>query len=153
MIHCTVNVKELANKDGGESFRLDDGFFVQFDCEDVVGGSVDVDITAEKSHSAECDYIVDIRMKGVLRVPCTRCLDNMDYDTELEDTVKVVCADGGADSDDEDLLKAKADGTIDLSHRIFETLALNVPSVRVHEEGGCNPAVMKWLESHSAEIQ
>ncbi len=153
MIRCTVNVKELANKGGGESFRLDEGFFKQFDSEDVVGGVVDVAATAEKSQDAKCDYVVRMKVKGVLRVPCTRCLDEMDYGTELEDTVKVVCVNGGADSDDEDLLEARADGTLDLSHRIFETLALNVPSVRVHEEGGCNPAVMKWLEGHSAEIQ
>ncbi len=153
MIRCTVNVKDLANKDGGESFRLDEGFFKQFDSEDVVGGVVDVVATAEKSQDVKCDYVVGIKVKGVLRVSCTRCLDDMDYGTELEDTVKVVCANGGGESDDEDLLGAHADGTLDLSHRIFETLALNVPSVRVHEEGGCNPAVMKWLESHSAEIQ
>ena len=51
------------------------------------------------------------------------------------------------------MLEARADGTLDLSHRVFETLALNVPSVHVHEEGECNPAMTKWLESHSAEIQ
>ena len=57
------------------------------------------------------------------------------------------------ETDDEDMLEARADGTLDLSHRVFETLALNVPSVHVHEEGECNPAMTKWLESHSAEIQ
>ena len=114
---------------------------------------MDVVATARKSQDSKYDYLVEIKVKGVLRITCTRCLDEMNYDTEVEDTVKVVCTNADMETDDEDMLEARADGTLDLSHRVFETLALNVPSVHVHEEGECNPAMTKWLESHSAEIQ
>lgn len=153
MIHCTVNVKELAEKNEEKSIRLENEFFKQFGNEDVVGGEVDVVATARKSQDSKYDYLVEIKVKGVLRITCTRCLDEMNYDTEVEDTVKVVCTNADMETDDEDMLEARADGTLDLSHRVFETLALNVPLVHVHEEGECNPAMTKWLESHSAEIQ
>ena len=91
MIHCTVNVKELAEKNEEKSIRLENEFFKQFGNEDVVGGEVDVVATARKSQDSKYDYLVEIKVKGVLRITCTRCLDEMNYDTEVEDTVKVVC--------------------------------------------------------------
>ena len=106
MIHCTVNVKELAEKNEEKSIRLENEFFKQFGNEDVVGGEVDVVATARKSQDSKYDYLVEIKVKGVLRITCTRCLDEMNYDTEVEDTVKVVCTNADMETDDEDMLEA-----------------------------------------------
>ena len=53
MIHCTVNVKELAEKNEEKSIRLENEFFKQFGNEDVVGGEVDVVATARKSQDSK----------------------------------------------------------------------------------------------------
>ena len=153
MARCVINIKELALKGGENSFRLDDAFFQDFNNEDITGGDVEVSIDVKKSQDAKYDYIANYKVEGVLHVPCTRCLEDMDYETCLADCVKVICCNEMQEYDDEDLLTARADGTLDLSPRIFETLALNVPSVHVHPEGECNPAITKWLEDHSSEIK
>lgn len=153
MAHCTLNVKELAQKGGETAFRLDNDFFSAFDNEDVVGGTVDVALKVEKSQDHKCDYHVDYEVSGTLKVTCTRCLEEMSLEVLAADSVKVVCGGGEPEGDDEDLLQAQADGTLDLSHRVFETLALSVPMVRVHPDGECNPQVMKWLEEHSGTAE
>lgn len=153
MARFIINVKELALKDGVEKFRLDDVFFKDFDSDDIVGGDVEVSFSVAKSQNAKYDYMVCCKANGTLRLPCTRCLDEMDFEVGADDNVKVVCSNQTVECDDEDTLQARADGTLDLSHRIFETLALEIPSVHVHPEGECNPAMVKWLEEHSGEMQ
>ena len=151
MASCTVNVKELAQKGEGMDFHLGDEFFGQFDNDELTGGSVDVTVTSQKADGAEYDFTVCFEARGVVRTPCTRCLDDMDYAVEVDDRVKVLCTNVHENSDDENMQEAKADGTLDLSHRVFETIALSLPSVHVHPEGECNPAMIEWLENHSAE--
>ncbi len=153
MARCVINIKELALKGGEKGFRLDDVFFKDFNSEDITGGNVEVSIDVKKSQDAKYDYIANYKVEGVLSIPCTRCLEEMDYETSLDDSVKVICCNEIQECDDEDLLMARADGTLDLSHRIFETLALNVPSIHVHPDGECNPAITKWLEEHSSDIK
>ena len=153
MERYSINLNELANGEGRALLHLDDAFFSSFENDDLKGGDVDVAIKVTKSQESQYDFNVFFSIKGSLRVICTRCLDEMDLDTEVTDKIKVIRGNSDVDnSDDDDLLQAEADGTLDIANRIFETLALNVPAIHVHPEGKCNPQMVEWLESHKANM-
>lgn len=130
--------------------QLDDEFFWQQGGDEISGGDVEVMFTAVRETANTVENLdVTARMKGILRIPCTRCLDDMDWPVDLADSFSVVVGAGGRE-DDEDTLVADANGMADMGQRICETLTLNIPSVHVHANGGCNPAMEKLLEEHSA---
>ena len=94
MNRCIINIKALAESNGqNEVLHLDDSFFESFDSSEIAGGNIEVSIKSSKLAEANV-YSVTLNIKGTVKIPCTRCLDMMDFEVDLADGVEVA-----ADSD------------------------------------------------------
>ena len=142
MKRCVFNVKELSRQGGSGEYQLDDEFLSLRDDGEISGGNIAVTVTVKEAAADDYDYDLDIALRGTLRVPCTRCLDDMDYDVDTADSVHILCDSAAGPQDDEDMLTAATDGRFDASDRIYETLLLGIPTVHVHPDGQCNPEMI-----------
>lgn len=151
MSGCTINVKALAESDAQTAnIHLDNTFFKYFHSSDISGGDVDVVAKSTKTAFGN-EYEVVLGINGLIKIPCTRCLDEMNYEIKLVDRFKACAGEYISDEDaDCDILPAKITGECDVTERIFETIVLNVPSVHSHSDGLCNTDMIEKLKEHSA---
>ncbi len=138
-----IDFKDLSYGDHSFEFKVDEKLYALYeDCE-VSGGVCDVNVEMQRSESM-LNLFVEI--EGDAIVECDRCLEpcsvEIDYQAQL--IVKF---------SDEEELKDEYDGevmwlptaatSVDLTHYIYESILLSLPYQRVHEEGDCNPEMMK----------
>lgn len=123
---------------------VDSDFFAALDVEDIRNGRVTVDLSVTK---ASGEYNLSFNLKGVVSVPCDRCLDDMDIDIETDGSLKVRL---GADfADDGDVVVVpELEGTINVSWYIYEFISLAIPLKHVHAPGKCNKEMNEQLEKH-----
>lgn len=151
MSSCIINVKALAESDAQTAnIHLDNTFFKCFHSSDISGGKVDVVAKSTKTAVGN-EYEVALEINGFIKIPCTRCLDEMNYEIKLDDRFKAHAGEYISDEDaDYDIIPAKITGECDVAERIFETIVLNIPSVHSHSDGLCNIDMIEKLKEHSA---
>ena len=94
-----IELKGLSDGTYEYDFHLDDNFFVAVEDAEVAKGDVGVHLTIKK---IEGNFDFKFLLKGVVKVQCDRCLDEMDCQIEAENgfTVKY----GKENSDEGDKL-------------------------------------------------
>ncbi len=84
---------------------------------------------------------------GTVTVECDRCLEDlvipMDFTAEL--AIKSAKTGEAGAEDDELMIIDPSDGEVDLKQFIYDYICLNLPLKKVHDEGGCNPEVLRRL--------
>ena len=116
------------------TYVLDDDYFAALDGADIQQGRVEVVVSIRKTENY-FHFVADL--KGLVVIPCDRCLDDMEQQIETTDEMSVV-------EDDTE------DGVVDISWWLYENMVLNIPIQHVHDTGKCNVAMLKVLEEHSA---
>ena len=149
-----IDLKALTEGEKSLDYVLDDQFFAVLSDAEIQGGSLHVSGSIRKAVGF-FELLLDI--SGTVRIPCDRCLDDMDQpiETQLRQVVKLVSQDmmgeGSGNTEQDDLvLVDENDGVLDLAWPIYETIALAVPIQHVHQPGDCNDAMMRVLTEHSA---
>lgn len=148
---CIINVKALAegNVENGK-VHLDDAFFESFNSSEIFGGDVDVVVESEKLSGES--YSVCLNIVGSVKVPCTRCLDSMDFAVDLADEMEVCLGRQLTEEErGEGLPEATIIGDCDVAERLFETILLNLPTTHCHSEGTCNSEMIEKLHEHSSD--
>ena len=139
---------------GRTEFRWSVGkeFFASFENSEILDAGVEVVATVEKSGR----FIgVDCDMEGSVTVLCDRCFEELalPVSTGFKLSVKF-----GPEPSDEGLLSendreivflSDSDTDLDLDQVVYDYICLSLPVQRVHPEGGCNPAALKYLNSES----
>ena len=142
-----IDLKGLTNDETPLAYTLDDDFFKQLDSNALVqGGSLHVSGSIRKAVGF---YELLLHIAGSVRIPCDRCLEEMDQpiDTDLRLVVKL----GSENTEDDDIITVdENEGILSTAWYIYEAIALAVPIQHVHQLGGCNEAMMRVLEEHSA---
>ena len=141
-----IDLKGLTNDETPLAYDLDDAFFEQLDSTLVQGGSLHVSGSIRKAVGF---YELLLHIAGSVRIPCDRCLEEMDQpiDTDLRLVVKL----GSESTEDDDTITVdENEGILSTAWYIYEAIALAVPIQHVHQLGGCNEAMMRVLEEHSA---
>ncbi len=139
-----------------KSFRWYAGkeFFAEFENSEILDADIRVDAEVEKSG----DYIgVDCEISGEVTVVCDRCLE--DLRMEVESGFKLSVKFGDEPSDGGEMMEGEreivflpeSDSDLDLSQAVYDYVCLSLPVQRTHEEGECNPEVMKYLNSEREE--
>ena len=140
---------------GRTEFRRKVGkeFFESFDNTEILGSDVDVLVTVEKSNR----YIgVDVDLKGHVTVSCDRCLEDLDLPVEASPKFSVKFG-GDASASEEDLkegdreiiLLPDSNADLDLGQIVYDFINISLPMQRVHEDGGCNPEALKYLNGRN----
>lgn len=132
-------------------------FFAEFDNSDILDADLKVDVTIDKSGSYTG---IDCMVGGDITVLCDRCLEELELpvQTEARFSVKfgdesVAVEDSSSDDGVEVMYVPNDESGIDMSQVIYDYALLALPMHRVHNEGECNPDVLKHLGKESAESE
>ena len=120
-------------------------FFDSFDNAEILDAQLDADVIVEKSGR----YIgVDCDVRGKVTVECDRCLDELDMPIDVE--IKLSVKYGMEESSEEPqpgerevIFIPETDAEMDMSQIIYDYVCLSLPMQRTHDDGECNPEVMK----------
>lgn len=130
------------------AFDLDGKFFESFEYSEIKTGRVHVDMRLEKQNRM---MIFNFIIKGFVKLPCDRCLDEMDFPIDGAERLIVKFGEEWKEETDEILIIPERESSIDVSGFIYEYIMLLLPYQRVHEdESLCNRDVADKLASHKA---
>ena len=141
---------------GKNEFFLHAGkeFFDSFENEEIFDADLQMRILIEKSGR----YIgVDCDIEGYVTVECDRCLGMLEMPVDVEVRLSVKFGEEevseiGQESEREVIFVKEDEAELDMSQIIYDYVCLNLPMQRVHEDGDCNPEVLKHLSAgESAE--
>jgi len=141
-----IDLKGLIEEETPLQYDLDDRFFEQLEDAQVQGGSLHVSGSIRKAVGF---YELQLHSAGTVRIPCDRCLDPMDQPVEAD--LRLIVKLGSEYADEDDVITVdENEGILQTAWLIYESIALAVPIQHVHQLGGCNDAMMRMLEQHSA---
>ena len=129
-------------------FKLDDAFFQGLDQQEIHGGDVDAKVAVSVLHSG---FMLNITLKGIVRVICDRCLDEMEQEFIGEEQLQVKLT--KVQTDDDIIAVDPDDGMLDLSWLLYELTEISLPIVHSHQQGECNPQMEELLLSHLCTIK
>ena len=142
-----IDLKGLQQDVTSFEYDLDDAYFSAIEATEVSGGNVHV--TAEVRRCAAF-FEVKIGFEGTVRVPCDRCLDEMEQPVRSEH--RLIAKFGTEESEDDDVVVVdENEGMLDTAWLIYEYVALAIPVRHVHAPGKCNTAMMQALEELSTD--
>jgi len=134
-------------------FTLSDGFFSDYKNEKILGGNVVFNVKLEKKERLLTFFFT---YSGTVRTTCDRCLEEMDWPVEGEQTLFVKFSDT-EHSDDEDvvILPEKA-FKIDLAQWMYEYVAVALPIQCTHPDDAngeptCDPEMLKYISAQDED--
>lgn len=125
----TIPVHEIGVYAKHYSWHVGKEFFDSFETSEII----DADLEAEAEVSDDGAVSVKCHVSGSVTVQCDRCLADlvMPVDTSFEDEDHPI-----------------EGNLVDLRQDVYDYVCISLPLQRVHEEGACDPEVLKFL-SHS----
>lgn len=130
-----IDLRTAANSQKPLRITADDAFFKAFNDSEILGGEAEADIKISGPRAGV--YQVHYRIKGHAITPCDRCNGQTRLEIDCEDERFVTSYESDAEPTDETPLAERGD-KYDLSHDVFETVALARPLGFGHEDGGCD---------------
>ncbi len=142
-----IDLKNLTPGVHEFSYVLENKFFMDIDGDQVREGKVNVSLRVKRSFMMS---EMDFQIKGVVKVPCDRCLDEME---QLIDTTNHLVVKQGkeqAEEGDDVVIIPEEEGIINLAWYLYEFIALAIPLKHVHAPGECNKEMEAKLKMHTA---
>ena len=127
-------------------------FFESFENSEILDAELVASVVVEKSGR----YLgIDCEVTGDVTVECDRCLDNLQMPIDVEISLSVKYSDEESsdehhEGEREVIFVPETDAEFDMSQIIYDYVCLNLPMQRVHEDGECNPDVLKHLSAGDA---
>jgi uncharacterized protein len=149
-----IPYKGLADGKHELEFNVSDKFFQSLDYSEFNSGNVTIYIGLDKKPS---HLVLEIEIEGKVGVICDRCLDTFDAEVEFSGVLYIKFSgndDSESESNEELLVLSPDDFEVDLTHYLYESICLGVPSVRVHPlnskgKSACNKEMIKIIKEHS----
>ncbi len=141
---------QLASKTDGryeQDFVCDTEFFRNMENQDVISSDVAVHMDLVKKDDA---YDLTFHCKGMMQIPCDRCLDPLDHEVDTVYHITVRYGDRYDDVSDDLLIIPESDAYLNVAYMLYDTLLLTVPLRHVHPLGKCNRAMAAALHKHHA---
>ena len=142
-----ISLKNLSFGTHTYAYDLDRKFFEAIDGDEVRKGNVKVMVTVKRTSST---FEFDFELKGVVQVPCTRCLDDMNQEVDTRNRLIVKFGKEYSEESDEIVVIPEEEGEINIAWFLYEFVALCIPIKHVHPAGECNRAVSSKLRKHRA---
>ena len=142
---------ELASLPEGmhtQEFVCDTQFFKNMENTDVAHSDVNVHLDVTNKHGF---YDLAFTLKGVVQVPCDRCLDPIDIEIDTTYNIKVEYGDSYDDASDELLIIPSSNSYLNVAYMLYDTILLSIPMRHVHPLGKCNRAMAAALNKHKAQ--
>lgn len=142
-----ISLKNLSEGLHSYAYELDRKFFEAIDGDEVRKGNVAVTVTVKRTSST---FEFNFDLKGVVQVPCTRCLDDMSQVLDTQNRLIVKLGSSYAEESDEIVIIPEDEGEINIAWFLYEFIALSIPIKHVHPAGQCNRIVSAKLRKHTA---
>lgn len=146
------NIPLRGLSEGKHEFKydLDNKFFSLIDdgTADVKRGKLDVVVSLKKT---SVTFELNFNIKGIVQVPCDRCLDDIAIDVETSNKLIVKFGKEYSEESDEIVIIPEEDGEINIAWFLYEFIVLSLPSKRVHPPGTCNKMMSTKLNKHRAK--
>ena len=143
-----ISLKNLSHGTHSFSYELDKKFFDAIDGDEVKKGNVKVELTVTKTLSS---FEFNFDLKGVVQIPCDRCLDEMNQEIDAQNRLIVRLGPEYSEESDELIIIPEAEGEINIAWFLYEYVVLNIPIKHVHEPGKCNREMTARLQKHLAK--
>ena len=93
-------------------------------------------------------YDCTFHCKGMLQIPCDRCLDPLDHEVDTVYHITVKYGDDYNDESDDVLVIPHSDLSLNVAYMLYDTIVLTIPLRHVHPLGKCNRAMAAALHKH-----
>jgi uncharacterized metal-binding protein YceD (DUF177 family) len=124
-------------------FQIGQAFFEAFENSEITRSEILVRLELEKSTNM---LILQFEAEGSFESACDRCALPIDVPFTASERVIVKFGDEAYEETDEIILLSHDTHEIDVAHRIYEMILLNLPLKRVHEDiKDCDPSVIERL--------
>ena len=135
-------------------YTLDDSFFSEFKNEKILGGKVFFDVKLEKNERMMLFFFA---YSGKVRTTCDRCLEELEWPIEGEETICVKLSDTESSDDENVVILPESAYKIDLAQLMYEFVAVAMPIQCVHPDDAdgnptCDPEMLKYI-SEEQEIE
>ena len=144
---CNIPLKNLSPGVHTYEYELDRKFFESIDGDEVKKGDVNVTLNVRKTSSS---FELNFDIEGVIKIPCTRCLDDMKLDVDTESRLIVKFGSEYSEESDEIVVVPESEGEINIAWFLYEFIALTIPIKHVHPKGECNRTVSSKFKKHQA---
>jgi uncharacterized metal-binding protein YceD (DUF177 family) len=139
----------LKSLDAGKhefKYVLDDKFFKDIDGEEFKKGKINAEVTVKKLVGS---FELTFKMEGTVKVPCDRCLDDVEMPVEYDGKLFVKFGKTYSEESD-DVIIIPEDEELNIAWFFYEFAVLTLPIKRVHPPGKCNKTVSGKLKKHTA---
>ena len=122
-------------------------FFEAFENTEILDADLDISVMVEKSGR----YVgVDCEIDGSVLVVCDRCMEDLSMPVETDIMLSVKFGDEESSEEHQEgereiVFVPEGDAEMDLSQIIYDYVCLALPMQRYHDEGECNPEVVRYL--------
>lgn len=143
-----VQLASLADGHFEQDFEITTEFFKNMENSDVISADVKVHMDLEKKHEA---YDCTFTLKGMIQIPCDRCLDPLDHEVDTTYHVVVKYGEDYDDAADDVLVIPESSAFLNVAYMLYDTILLTIPLRHVHPMGKCNRAMAAVLNRHSVQ--
>lgn len=142
-----IPLKNLSQGKHTYEYELDRRFFEAIDGDEVKKGNVKAVLVVTKTSST---YEFNFDLKGIVQVPCSRCLDDLNQEIDSQNRLIVKLGKEYSEESDEVVIIPEDEGEINIAWFLYEFVVLNIPIKCVHEPGKCNKMMSTKLRKHRA---
>jgi uncharacterized metal-binding protein YceD (DUF177 family) len=146
--HYKIPLKSLSPGEHVFDYLLDTEYFKKIDGQEVQNGKVQASVTVRNN---EKSFELRFVLEGEVKVPCDRCLDDMDQVIAHTDTLIVKWGSDYSEEGDNVIVIPEVEGEINIAWFLYEFVVLSIPIKHVHAPGKCNRAVYGKLRKHLAK--
>ena len=140
-----IDLKGMQTDSCTYEFVLDDSFFAGLEGSEIQRGDVHVSLSVKKTSRA---FELDFQTDGIVRIPCDRCLDEMEQTVKSTDSLVVKFGAEYAEEADNLVIVPEDEGFINVAWFMYEFVALAIPMKHVHAPGECNEQMSQALRKH-----
>lgn len=142
-----VNLGSLTEGKHGQDFVIDTAFFRSLEDTEVIDADVLAHLDVDCRNGVyECTFT----LKGMIHIPCDRCLDAMKHPVDTSYHLTVKYGREYDDSGDDVLIIPDTEMYLNVANMLHDTIVLTIPMRHVHPEGKCNRDMEAVLSRHSA---
>lgn len=130
-----------------QDFVCDTEFFKNMEHPSIHNADVKVHLDLEKKRDI---YDCTFHCKGVIEVPCDRCLDPLPIEIDTDYHILVKYGENYNDESDDLLEIPESSPFLNVAYMLYDTIVLCIPLRHVHPMGKCNRAMAAALNKHKA---
>ena len=140
-----VQLASLPDGHHEQDFEITTEFFKNMENTDIISSDVKVHLDlVKKNDTYDCRF----HCKGMLQIPCDRCLDPLDHEVDTEYHVIVKYGENYDDGADNLLVIPYSNSYLNVAYILYDTILLTIPLRHVHPLGKCNRAMADALRKH-----